>query len=110
MIQSTPRAAAAAPQAGATRLSDSLAGSLAGSLARWFDSGRGYAVTARENPPDRIDWARILPFVLMHVACLGVFWVGISPIALVVAAIAYLVRMFAITGFYHRYFSHRAFK
>ena len=23
---------------------------------------------------------------------------------------AYLVRMFAITGFYHRYFSHRSFK
>ena len=25
-------------------------------------------------------------------------------------ALAYLVRMFAITGFYHRYFSHRSFK
>jgi len=28
----------------------------------------------------------------------------------VVALAAYLVRMFAITGFYHRYFSHRTFK
>jgi stearoyl-CoA desaturase (Delta-9 desaturase) len=39
-----------------------------------------------------------------------VFWVGVSPIALLVGALAYGLRMFAITGFYHRYFSHRAFK
>src|ERR1035438_1654403 len=29
---------------------------------------------------------------------------------ILVALIAYLTRMFAITGFYHRYFSHRSFK
>jgi stearoyl-CoA desaturase (Delta-9 desaturase) len=46
----------------------------------------------------------------MHLVCLGVFWTGVSPIAALVALIAYLVRMFAITGFYHRYFSHRSFK
>jgi stearoyl-CoA desaturase (delta-9 desaturase) len=57
-----------------------------------------------------VDWARILPFVGMHVACLAVFWVGVSPFAVGVAATMYLVRMFAITGFYHRYFSHRTFK
>jgi stearoyl-CoA desaturase (delta-9 desaturase) len=31
-------------------------------------------------------------------------------VAVIVAALLYLVRMFAITGFYHRYFSHRTFK
>ncbi len=41
--------------------------------------------------------------------CLGVFWVGWSWIAVAVAAGLYLIRMFAITGFYHRYFSHRTF-
>jgi len=46
----------------------------------------------------------------MHIACIGVIWVGISPAAVAVALVAYLVRMFAITGFYHRYFSHRSFK
>jgi stearoyl-CoA desaturase (delta-9 desaturase) len=60
--------------------------------------------------PEAIDWARIVPFILMHVACLGVVWVGVSPFAVGVAAALYLVRMFAITGFYHRYFSHRSFK
>jgi stearoyl-CoA desaturase (delta-9 desaturase) len=82
----------------------------AAAIVRWFDSSRGYVAAARETLPDRIDWARILPFVLMHAACLGVFWVGVSPFAVLVALIAYLVRMFAITGFYHRYFSHRSFK
>ena len=35
---------------------------------------------------------------------------GWSPTAVVVAVGFYLMRMFAITAFYHRYFSHRAFK
>ena len=59
---------------------------------------------------DGIDWPRTIPYILVHVVCLAVIWVGWSPIAVLVSVIAYLVRMFAITGFYHRYFSHRAFK
>ncbi len=58
----------------------------------------------------QIDWLRAAPFVLMHAACLGVIWVGWSPCALTVALTLYLVRMFAVTGFYHRYFSHKVFK
>jgi stearoyl-CoA desaturase (delta-9 desaturase) len=46
----------------------------------------------------------------MHLACFAVIWVGISWVAVLVALIAYVVRMFAITGLYHRYFSHRSFK
>lgn len=79
-------------------------------LVRWLGNGRGYVRAARESLPDHIEWARTLPFVLMHAACIGVLWVGVSPVAIAVAATAYLVRMFAITGFYHRYFSHRTFK
>ena len=37
-------------------------------------------------------------------------WVGWSCTAVAVAAALYLLRMFAVTGFYHRYFSHRSFK
>ena len=58
----------------------------------------------------RVDWIRILPFLGMHVACLAVLWVGWSPTAVWVALALYLTRMFAITGFYHRYFSHRAYR
>jgi stearoyl-CoA desaturase (Delta-9 desaturase) len=72
----------------------------------WFDNAQASAAVLE----DRIDWTRIVPFVLMHIACLAALWTGVSPVALLVALIAYLVRMFAITGFYHRYFSHRSFK
>jgi stearoyl-CoA desaturase (Delta-9 desaturase) len=60
--------------------------------------------------PEAIDWTRIVPFILMHAACLGVIWVGVSAFAVGVAVALYVIRMFAITGFYHRYFSHRTFK
>lgn len=76
---------------------------------RWFDT----SVQVAEVDPevdDRIDWLRALPFLGLHVACLGVFWVGVSTTALTTALLLYVARMFAITGFYHRYFSHRAFR
>ena len=46
----------------------------------------------------------------MHAACLLGFW--ITPTRGVVALLAatFLVRMFAITGGYHRYFAHQTFK
>lgn len=79
----------------------------------WFDTGPH--VVPKDGAdlpeiPDKVEWARILPFIGMHLACLAVIWVGWSPVAVGVAIGAYLVRMFAITGFYHRYFSHRSFK
>lgn len=58
----------------------------------------------------RIDWTRIIPFILMHVACLAVFLVDFSWFAFSVMLGFYAIRMFAITAFYHRYFSHKAFK
>jgi stearoyl-CoA desaturase (delta-9 desaturase) len=51
-----------------------------------------------------------IPFVAVHLACLAVIAVGVSPVALGVAAVSYLARMFGITAFYHRYFSHRSFR
>jgi stearoyl-CoA desaturase (delta-9 desaturase) len=81
-----------------------------GSFIHWFDSDYGNedlaAIRAR---PDKVEFIRVLPFVFLHVGCLGVIWAGWSWSAVVVAALLYLVRMFAITGFYHRYFSHKTF-
>lgn len=57
-----------------------------------------------------INWWATIPFVLVHVLAFGVFWVGVSPIAVVVCLALFWVRMFAITGFYHRYLSHRSYK
>lgn len=78
------------------------------SVLRWFDS---YApIDPVHSQSKQIDWLRTLPFILMHLSCVAVIWVGWSPVALITAVLLYAIRMFAITGFYHRYFSHRAFK
>lgn len=77
-------------------------------LRRWFDADAADIVPGQNGK--RIDWLRVVPFVLMHLACFAVVWVGWSPIAVVVAIALYVIRMFAITAFYHRYFSHRAFR
>ena len=75
---------------------------------RWFDTSQRAAIDPARL--DRIDWLRVLPFIGLHLACLAVFAVGFSWFALAVALLLYALRMFAITGFYHRYFSHKAFK
>ncbi len=74
-------------------------------IARWFDTTQ-----YDDDASDAIDWLRVVPFIAMHAACLGAIWVGVSPVALIVAGALYVLRMFAITAFYHRYFSHKAFK
>ena len=80
-------------------------------LLRWVDAGAGRPTSIDAAPgPQRVDWPRILPFVALHAGCLGVLWVGWSPVAVGAAAGLYAVRMFAVTAFYHRYFSHRAFQ
>jgi stearoyl-CoA desaturase (delta-9 desaturase) len=79
-----------------------------GTLRSWVDSS--VVQTGACASGDRIDWLRAAPFVAMHVACVAVFWVGVSPIAIAVAVALYAIRMFALTGFYHRYFAHRTFR
>jgi stearoyl-CoA desaturase (delta-9 desaturase) len=76
-------------------------------IAAWFDNS---AVEADGSGERRIEWLRLLPFIGMHLACFGVIWVGASFTAVMVAIALYAIRMIAITGFYHRYFSHRTFR
>ncbi|TVR14817.1 MAG: acyl-CoA desaturase [Planctomycetota bacterium] len=51
----------------------------------------------------------LLPFIGIHVGALLAPLSGFSWAALTTALALYFVRMFAITAFYHRYFSHRSF-
>jgi len=59
---------------------------------------------------DRFEFRRAVPFIILHLGCIGVIWVGWSPAAVVTAIALYIVRMFAITGLYHRYFCHKAYR
>lgn len=80
-------------------------------VVRWFDSSASSTESTLDAATlDRIDWLRVLPFIGLHLACIGVIWVGFSWFAFWVAVGLYAIRMFAITAFYHRYFSHKAFK
>jgi len=76
-------------------------------LLAWFDN---QAVAASQQFERRVEWLRTLPFIGMHLMCAGVIWVGVSSTALLVAAALYALRLVAITGFYHRYFSHKTFR
>ena len=59
---------------------------------------------------DGLDIARCFSLFFIHLGCLGVIWVGWSWFAISLALFLYFSRMFAITAFLHRYFSHRTFK
>lgn len=59
---------------------------------------------------DRVNWLRNMPFFLIHILALGVFFVKMSFTGWGVCLASYVIRMFSITGFYHRYFSHKTFK
>ena len=81
------------------------------SFIQWFDADYHAAGAAqRIRDVDRVNWLRCTPFVILHLGCLGVFLVGWSWAAICTALALYFVRMFAITGIYHRYFSHRTYK
>ncbi|MEJ2761066.1 MAG: acyl-CoA desaturase [Gammaproteobacteria bacterium] len=85
--------------------------SLMDNVIRWVDSeARAAPGGAGPGAKDRINWVRCLPFILVHAGCAGVLWTGWSPVAVAVCIALFWMRMFAITAFYHRYFSHRSFK
>lgn len=83
---------------------------LFGSLIQWIDTD--YSVEPPEvirAMPDGVNWVRCIPFVILHAGCLGVLWTGWSWFAVWAAAALYFARMFAVTGIFHRYFSHKTY-
>jgi len=78
------------------------------SILQWFDTEA--LISKNKANSESLEWTRLLPFIGLHLACFAVFYVGFSWVALWIAVASYFIRMFAITAFYHRYFSHRTFK
>jgi stearoyl-CoA desaturase (Delta-9 desaturase) len=56
-----------------------------------------------------IVYPSAVPFVLVHLACVGAIWTGITWQAVAICVALYWLRIFAIGAGYHRYFSHRAY-
>ena len=93
-----------------TTTSPSLFRRLTTAVTQWIDSDYcpGGAEKMRAES-DRVDWVRVMPFVFLHLGCLGIIWVGASWFAVWAAVALYFVRMFAVTGIHHRYFSHKTY-
>src|SRR5580700_12078 len=70
------------------------------------------AIAGDAVPSDhRISPIKVIPFAAIHVAAVaGIIALGGSWKGLALALALYAVRMFGVTGGYHRYFSHRSFR
>ena len=62
------------------------------------------------EPNPRPDFLASWAFLGVHLAALASLFTGFSWVALGVAALTFWVRLFGITGGYHRYFSHRSYR
>jgi len=58
---------------------------------------------------DDIVYPSAVPFVLVHLACFGAIFTGVTWSAVATGIVLYWVRIFAIGAGYHRYFSHRSY-
>jgi stearoyl-CoA desaturase (delta-9 desaturase) len=56
------------------------------------------------------QWFGAIPLILVHLLPLLAFFTGTKWQDWVVFVALYWIRMFAVTGVYHRYFSHRTYK
>jgi len=61
------------------------------------------------NTP-RYRASAVIGFLVVHLAALGVFFIGFSWKGVALCLASYYLRMFGITAGFHRYFSHRTFR
>lgn len=65
--------------------------------------------TQSANVHDDIVYPSAIPFLLVHLACFGAIWSGVTWEAVILGISLYWLRIFAIGAGYHRLFSHRAY-
>jgi stearoyl-CoA desaturase (Delta-9 desaturase) len=98
------------PAAHSASSSPSIFSRLSTAVVQWIDSDHCPDGSEKMRAePDRVDWVRVMPFVILHLGCFGIIWVGASSFAVWAAVFLYFIRMFAVTGIYHRYFSHKTY-
>ncbi len=62
------------------------------------------------NDEENVSLAESSPLMFMHLGLVTLLFFGFSWVAAGIAFLLYVVRVFALTGGYHRYFSHNSFK
>jgi stearoyl-CoA desaturase (delta-9 desaturase) len=62
------------------------------------------------TPTPDLSLRILLPYVMVHVACLGVIWTGVTWSAVGLCVGSYFIRTFLGGLSYHRYFAHRSYR
>ena len=57
-----------------------------------------------------VRFGKTVEMVIIHMVPLLAIFTGVTTFDWIVAIVLYFLRMFFVTGFYHRYFSHHTFK
>lgn len=57
-----------------------------------------------------VQWSKEIGFILIHLSPVLIFWTGSTWFDWILCISLYFVRMFFVTGGYHRYFSHKTYK
>lgn len=71
------------------------------------------STSSQERPVDVLDWRKWISgglFLGMHLIPFAAIWTGFTWVDVVLCVALYFIRMFGVTGVYHRYFSHRTYK
>jgi stearoyl-CoA desaturase (delta-9 desaturase) len=71
-------------------------------------SANSDTVTLEKRNPVRFK--KTAEMAIIHMVPLLAFFTGVTWFDWTVAIVLYFLRMFFVTGFYHRYFSHHTFK
>jgi stearoyl-CoA desaturase (Delta-9 desaturase) len=66
--------------------------------------------TGSRSRDERPLLLKSIPFVLVHLAPLGLLWTGMRLSNVLWCALLYFGRMFFVTAGFHRYFAHRSYK
>jgi len=75
-----------------------------------LDTTEAILSSSSQRDDGDIVYPSAIPFILAHLACFGALWSGVTATSVWLAIGLYWLRMFAVTGGYHRYFSHRTYK
>lgn len=70
----------------------------------------GEDIKQEKEQRGKVVFKKEIGFLLVHLAPLLVFWTGVTSFDWILCISLYFIRMFFVTGVYHRYFSHSTYK